>query len=41
MSLIGIYLGKILGKRFGKKMELLGGLIIIGIGIKILVDHIF
>ncbi|MFH1194862.1 MAG: manganese efflux pump MntP family protein [bacterium] len=36
MSLIGIYLGKMFGKKFGMKMELLGGCIIIGIGLKIL-----
>lgn len=40
VSLIGIYLGKIIGRRFGKKMEFIGGLLIIGMGIKILLDHL-
>jgi putative Mn2+ efflux pump MntP len=37
LSLIGIYSGMRLGVQFGKRMELLGGIIIIGIGIKILI----
>lgn len=41
LSITGIYLGKFLGTRFGKKIELAGGLIIIGIGIKILFQHLF
>jgi putative Mn2+ efflux pump MntP len=40
ISIMGIYLGKVIGSRFGKKMELLGGLVIIAIGIKILVSHL-
>lgn len=40
LSLAGIYLGTTLGKRFGGKMEFVGGLILIGIGIKILLSHI-
>ena len=39
-SLIGVYFGKKLSHIFGKKMELVGGLILIGIGLKILLEHI-
>jgi len=38
MSVGGIYLGKKLGKAFGSKMEVVGGLVLIGIGIKILIQ---
>ncbi|MHC1739461.1 MAG: manganese efflux pump MntP family protein [Ignavibacteriaceae bacterium] len=40
LSLLGINLGKSFGNRFGKKMEITGGLIIIAIGLKILISHI-
>lgn len=40
LSLAGIYIGDFLGAKFGKKMELLGGLVLIGIGAKILLSHI-
>ena len=39
LSITGIYLGKVIGSKIGKKMEIIGGLIIIGIGIKILISH--
>jgi putative Mn2+ efflux pump MntP len=35
----GLHLGKRLGTVFGKRMEVVGGLVLIGIGAKILVDH--
>lgn len=38
-SYCGVYLGKYLQNIFKNKMELVGGLILIGIGIKILFDH--
>lgn len=38
---IGIKIGKYYGKRLGSKMEILGGLILIGIGIKILIEHLY
>ncbi|MDR3665528.1 MAG: manganese efflux pump MntP family protein [Ignavibacteriaceae bacterium] len=41
LSIIGIYLGKVIGSRFGKKMEVVGGMVIIGIGLKILISHFF
>jgi len=40
LSIIGIQLGARLGLRFGKTMELLGGLVLIAIGIRILIQHL-
>ena len=40
MSLGAIFLGKRLGTLFGKRMEILGGLILIGIGIRILASEL-
>lgn len=39
-SIIGSYLGKKFGEMFKQKAEILGGLILIGIGIKIFIEHI-
>ena len=41
MTAVGMVFGKALGKRFGKIMELIGGMILVGIGIKILIEHIY
>jgi putative Mn2+ efflux pump MntP len=40
-SLIGYFLGNKIGKLIGNKVEIIGGIILIGIGIKILVEHLF
>ena len=40
MSFIGSSAGKRIGQRFGSKIEAVGGLILIGIGVKILVEHL-
>jgi putative Mn2+ efflux pump MntP len=40
MTATGMIFGRRLGVRFGKRMELLGGLILIGIGIKIVLEHL-
>jgi manganese efflux pump family protein len=40
LSFIGIKLGARLGKTFGKRMEFVGGIILIAIGIKILINHL-
>jgi putative Mn2+ efflux pump MntP len=40
LSLGGVYLGNRIGAVLGKKVEVLGGLILIGIGIKTLIDHL-
>jgi len=41
MTIIGMVFGRLLGMKFGKCMAFIGGLILIGIGIKILIEHIF
>ncbi len=41
LSLIGLLVGNQLGLRFGKSMEILGGVILIGIGLRVLVTHLF
>lgn len=39
-SIIGLQLGKYFGKRIGKSVEIFGGIILIGIGIKILIEYL-
>ncbi len=41
LSIIGMKIGEKLGARFGNRMELAGGLILIAIGIKIVIEHIY
>ena len=41
LSLAGVYIGNLFGHFFEKKLETVGGLILIGIGIKILIEHLF
>lgn len=41
LSFIGVYIGKNIGHLFENKIEILGGLILIGIGLKILLENIF
>lgn len=38
-SIAGVLLGKKVGERFKSRAELLGGLVLIGIGCKILIEH--
>jgi putative Mn2+ efflux pump MntP len=38
-SMLGILFGKKTGSHFGQKMEIIGGLILIGIGVKIVIEH--
>ena len=40
LSFNGVFIGDKLGNLFGKKVEIAGGLILIGIGIKILLEHL-
>jgi putative Mn2+ efflux pump MntP len=40
VTVAGMLLGSKLGARFGRKMEILGGLILIAIGLKILFSHL-
>jgi len=39
MTAIGMIFGKVLARIFGKKVEIFGGIVLIGIGVKILIDH--
>jgi putative Mn2+ efflux pump MntP len=41
LSYLGVYIGKRFGHFFESKMEALGGVILIGIGTKILIEHLF
>lgn len=40
-SLLGIFIGNFYGKRFRLKVEFIGGIILIAIGIEILIEHLF
>jgi manganese efflux pump family protein len=40
MTAVGMIFGKGLARIFGRKVEILGGLVLIGIGVKILMEHI-
>lgn len=41
LSFIGVCIGHKFGNKFEKKAEIAGGLVLIGIGIKILIEHLF
>jgi len=41
LSAAGVYSGKYLGKTFGRRMELVGGMILIAIGFRILYLHLY
>ncbi len=40
ITTLGMFLGSTVGGRFGRRVEVLGGLILIGIGLKILLQHL-
>ena len=40
ISVAGVYIGNFFGARFKKKAEIAGGIILIGIGMKILLEHL-
>jgi len=40
-SLIGLQVGQYLGKKAGKSATIIGGLVLIGIGTKILIEHLY
>jgi putative Mn2+ efflux pump MntP len=40
MTAVGMIFGKALAKIFGKKVEIFGGIVLIAIGVKILIDHL-
>ena len=41
ISAMGVYLGSLWGSRLGPKAGIIGGMILIGIGIKIVVEHMW
>ncbi|NOX48329.1 MAG: manganese efflux pump [Chlorobi bacterium] len=40
-SLTGLQLGKYFGKKIGKSVEVFGGVVLLGIGFKILIEHLY
>jgi putative Mn2+ efflux pump MntP len=40
-TITGMFLGRRIGTRWGKRVEVAGGLILIAIGLKILLEHLF
>lgn len=40
ISMVGFRMGKSLGSIFGRRAEFIGGLVLIGIGVKILIEHL-
>jgi manganese efflux pump family protein len=40
MTAVGMIFGKVLAQIFGRKVEILGGLVLIAIGVKIILEHI-
>jgi putative Mn2+ efflux pump MntP len=40
LSAAGLVAGTKLGEKFGKRVEILGGLILVGIGIEIVISHL-
>ena len=40
-SFIGVYIGNKCGDLFGNKAEIIGGIVLMGIGVKILIEHLF
>ena len=41
LSFFGVYVGNKVGHFFERKIEMIGGLVLIGIGLKILIEHLF
>ena len=40
-SVVGVIVGKKIGNKFNSKITIIGGVILIGLGIKILLEHLF
>ena len=40
LSTAGVFIGAVAGALIGKRAEVVGGLVLIGIGVKILVEHV-
>ncbi|MBD5081316.1 MAG: manganese efflux pump [Ruminococcaceae bacterium] len=41
ISLVGVFFGKKFGQLLGSKAEVLGGIILVGIGLKVFIEHVF
>jgi putative Mn2+ efflux pump MntP len=41
MTAIGMKLGRRLGALWGKRVEVVGGIVLVGIGVKIVIEHVF
>jgi putative Mn2+ efflux pump MntP len=41
VSLLGVFIGTRFGNLFGSRIEIVGGLVLIGIGVKIVIEHQF
>ncbi len=41
LSVLGVLAGKWIGKKIGKKAEIIGGLVLVIIGIKLLFENVF
>ena len=41
LTVAGMLMGKRFGDRWGARVEILGGCVLIGIGLRILVEHLF
>ena len=41
LTATGMHVGRRLGRAFGRRMEVAGGLVLIGIGVRILLSHLF
>ena len=41
LSAAGVYIGKLFGGMLKDKAQIFGGLILIGLGVKILIEHLF
>jgi manganese efflux pump family protein len=39
-SFAGVYVGRRFGDHFGKKLDVLGGVLLIGLGLKTLIEHL-
>ena len=39
-SFVGVYVGRRFGDRLGKKLDIFGGLLLIGLGVKTLIEHL-
>jgi putative Mn2+ efflux pump MntP len=40
LSALALYFGRRLGAMFGRRLDMVGGLVLIGLGIKILIEHL-